>query len=396
MWPYDYFNQYSALINEFRLERNDQKEKTRTIFVAVWFEGKQWGGERVRFFKELLEEINSDLDKERYKYSDRFISSESPSKYRFDIQLPPCAKGDINTSILANIMETSIIICDLTPVKKLNPFSNKKFILCDNVLVELGLALAWKMPEQVIVLWDSGKFKFSKLPLDIQGYFLEVLDFKKEKSKIKEIIVRRTQAVESKKNIIIENIERNMDGSSLEVLGRVHALYARGVPFTFIPQDIIDRIRIESALRHLLNLGILQSVVFPLSGSNPKFTWVFILTDLGRFYMSQIKKIKLVPKIFTDFLLISWWDGHKADHPDEYALEIARFNADYGIPWDYCDKFFKDFCKSINIQICNQEGAMRQNNDIFNDYCEGKTFEQIMDDLIKLFKENYSKKNIRR
>ncbi len=338
MWPYDYFNEYSALLNEFDLDNNSNKK--RSIFVAKWYQ------ETIR--TEVIERAIKTVDrnmiistrKKREKIEDDIV------RLGLRLSMPSrTKKGDINLDILKKIIEARLVICDITPEnleKIINQNRNNRnfyvrgvikkekqqAIFNHNTMIELGLALAWKTPEQVIIVYDKRySLKEYKLPFDIQDYFCIGVNFKNRQAGANQLtgtILHRLRELKNRRDIILKNLVSKLDPLSLQVLWLF-----KGKPF---PDNVID----PQTIRYLFELGILSSKKFPAGTSGVPFICYF--TELGRFIMDKGLGIKPIPKIFADTYLVRYMKGYRKSHSALYRQEHRLFHREHGRSWNKCNR----------------------------------------------------------
>lgn len=369
MWPYDFFNAYSGIMNEFDAESIDSQTQKRSkkVFLAKWygFTKKEIVEEdkKEKKVNDLISTIDKNIilfsDKSKNKISDRL-------RYRLKVVMPKKTKmGDINIDILGKIIESSLVICDITPIGYTG-FLRRKPIFCPNVMGELGLALAWKMPEQVIVIYDK-KFslKSHKLPFGIQGYFVQQVDFNNLRNKgvgdLKDCIEKRLDDLEFKKNELIKNVSGKLDSLSLTRLENLSGL-------TFADKHVDYDI---GTIRYWLDLGLIRVEIFP---PNPNLSWGYYFTDFGRIIL--LKKLglnKLFPKEFAELIRIAFWQGHK----DQFEKKKKEYDSEHDICWDESAKLFRQILLGYGVkedeQIINMYDVFRKD----------KSFENIMNKVVE-------------
>ena len=212
MWPYDYFNQFS------NIEIDNRIGAIKKIFFAIWYadddsrnKARQEG--KIIAFKEVVKGLKiEDLTFEPV------VAKEIKS-------------GDFNENILSGIIKSTFVVCDVTPIKNYRDgIFSKKSVFNPNVMVELGLALAWKMPEQVIVLWDEEDKRFPEdLASDVHSYHIDKIDAKYKK--LPELIQKRYDDFLFKKDIILKNVKSKIDADSLKLLATTYSNH--GLLFSF-------------------------------------------------------------------------------------------------------------------------------------------------------------------
>ncbi len=401
MWPYDYFNQYSGLINEFEVEGDVDLEKShkelggkiRKIFVAMWFGGeKEERKENVYkdFIKKVAESINDPKIEINARDEGRI---EDSLCYRLQTTIGGDKKGDIKFDILGKIIEATLVICDVTPMnkEKLEKKEDKDAIFNANVVAELGIALAWKTPEQVIIISDKIKdFSLANLlPFNLKGYFVEEIDFANISSReqiLKTIIEDRFKEIKSEKQLIIKNIQSRLDRKSLDILST-----NRGLPFSLkesilivLNKDIIEpALSAQIAVRNLLELGLIRSIIFPQKENKPSNDSVYYFTELGRFFLKKGLRIEnLFPSVIADLLLIGFWESY-----EDFSKKKKDFEELYKITWvearDLLGELLKVALEEQRTKIIKYND--REEIDIiatFNFYTKEKEFELIMDKIV--------------
>ena len=222
MWPYEYFNQYSAL--ETELEREGKK----LAFVVTWFgDGEHEEAQNIvlKNIKEVLGKRDSPREVELWNRKDG--KEREIIKYRIAaMRSDYFPEGSILINILARIIEATFVVCDITPID----YKNKKPIFNGNVMFELGIAMAWKMPEQLIILCGDKKLSLDYLPFDLKNYNVKQIDYgsnKLENELGKEYLKDRLESFQFKKDILIKNIKSNLDRFSLDFLIGKHGLMFR-------------------------------------------------------------------------------------------------------------------------------------------------------------------------
>ncbi|MBU1998442.1 MAG: hypothetical protein KKE64_02985 [Candidatus Omnitrophica bacterium] len=385
MWPYDYFNQFSGLINEFLTESRDGVPKKK-VFFAKWLGNDKNDAEgQEKKIREFIESESIDI------ISDLKPKIEDALRYQLEAIIPRFKKGDINIEILGGIIESFIVICDITPInlkdiieglkkgKEVDPTFNP------NVMIELGLALAWKMPEQVIAVYDK-EWSFEKLtrklPFDIQSYFVQKIDYANLDSKeynLRKSIQDRIKLVDLNKSIIMKNIKIKLDHDSLTILKRRNGLMFGP---EYLSRDSFYYHRELDTIRNLLKLGLFRTEIFP-NGRD----YGYCLTDLGRIFLKKELKSEtmLFPKVFCEFMRVSFWRGYNReeykDKEGKTAFENKKnnFYQEFSIPWDDADKALKEILIQQEISESEQVITMydeyaRSRNATFSDIWEKIAF----------------------
>jgi hypothetical protein len=379
MWPYDYFNEYSALKNEFDIEEGENKK--RKVFVGTYYSDTKREEIINEAIGKAVKNISIINNKEETKIEDDLL------RYLLEMSMPKYTeKGDITADILGKIIESRIIVCDITPinidellhkkVKKEN-IEQKDINLNANVVFEVGLALAWKIPEQVIIVYDKRfslkDYKF--LPFDVQGYFVKEIDFENKNIGIKELsgfLIERLEQINSKKNIIIKNIKSKLDAVVLNLL-----LETKGLPFSPVNLNLED-------IRYLLDLDIIRAEQFPLK-IDGKMDHIYYFTELGRFILEKGLGVKPFPKMLADLYIVRYWEGYKETNKDEFEQKHERFQREHKISWSKCAEFLIQIFKRNGIIIDGSKDIVI----FYQTYLRivGKTSDSFMNEIVELWKE---------
>lgn len=342
MWPYEFFNQYSALINEFNIDNDKVGQQKKKIFVSMWY-GEEKDGTKQKqsalyehFRKAIEEKEIYKVISTKIKDDDKDVDIDFRLKYLLETTIADeTRKDDISFDIFRKIVEASLIICDVTPIGEIQ--AKEKPVFCANVMAELGLSLAWKLPEQVVILFNiknSFGFSLNELPFNIKGYFVHELDFNNNqnfKTELFNIIERRFKDTDEKKSIFIKNIKSKLDQDSISALARRNGLM-------FFDQNVDVH-----TIRYLLSLGIIRTEQFP---SKP-ISFGYCLTEIGKIVLTQLG-IQLFPEEFIDFYLVRYWEGYSAEKgyaPHNFEEKQKAFEKAYGI------KSWKDGLQTFVKQI---------------------------------------------
>lgn len=357
MWPYEYFNEYSTLINEFNLDSKGAENKKRKIFITKWYGNttKERKGERGKYkkFKKIIERA---LKKDKVEVT---IADETK-------------QGDVITDIFSKIMEASLVVCVISPIAK---DLNRKPVFCPNVMYELGLSLAWKLPVQVIAICGNKRqltsmlglkeLKFEDFPFDINKYFIQEVNFENHREIVK-IIKMRLKKLKFKKEIIISKIKRKLDEDSLKLLNK-----NCGLMFTLSKNVSCDTVR------HLLSLSVIKVEVFP-ADKKRNITFGYCLTDLGRIILEKgldfAEGCLLYPKILVDLFIVRYWKGHKK----YFTEKKEKFKEEHGLPWVRCyGNFHEQFSKKI-AKIKDRDFGL------IDEYCGNMSnFSKVMKEVVK-------------
>ena len=307
MWPYEFFHQYSAI------DINEGMGVQKKIFLSIYFDEKD------SLQDKRINEIKSIIDNYR---------DAQGNLYHLKVEQD---RGVFNTNILKDIADSTIVICDITLMGKCEVRRRSEAIFNANVMYELGLAVAWKMEEQVILIWDEaagGGFNPNDLPSDFKTMFVEKVSSKygietvQGSKNITDIIAKRLNAFEQRKNLIIKNLKGMLDENSMLMLRNHH----HGLMISLRRETVEDILMLPQSLRHLLNTGMLRLETFP---SDPP-TWGYSWTEIGREVMRQMKQL-VYPDILIDADLITQW--HNEHEWLECHDKEGYFKEKYGLIW---------------------------------------------------------------
>ncbi|GEM_PF-3931507 len=326
MWPYDYFNQFSSLENEFLNDRlRNRPKEHRKIFVAMWFGHKKtwFGGKNyIKSQQDVQVKLKQIIESKGFSASNSEEGRPREDlKWRFEVNRSDGDQvGNIDLAILSKILCSTFVICDITPEngsKKTNP----------NVMFELGIASAWKMPEQVIVV---SRGKPEDAPSNVNKNFVIQVDLNwnvvgKDIS-IADVIQDRIKKLVYMKSILLKNAISQLDRKSLGVLSR-----RNGLMFAESSTD-------EETMRHLLALGIVYTDVFP-SGKSLGYR----ISEFGKVVLKKIG-VPLYSDIFIDMHDFRWWKCDKSKFLEKKKL----FEVLYGLKYDNC---LASFVESIPFEI---------------------------------------------
>ncbi len=364
MWPYDYFNEFSSL--EVFLERDSMGAKQKA-FVAMWYGGEKEKAKQNKIYENLFEKAINDIKTDVIITSE--ISKDKISdrlKYRLEleaIKANKIKKGDININILGKIIESTLVIFDITPIGK---DKNEDLIFCPNVMFELGIALAWKMPEQVIILCnEKNKIDLRKFPIDIRGNFIHEIDYDRRVSKLQKIIKGGFKDFKDKKDILLKNVKSKLDKDSLGLLARRNGLM-------FAEKNLDNH-----AIRHLLNLGVIRTEIFR---GNP-VNFGYCLTEIGRALLRQLSQlgrgIRIFPDMLIDMVLVRFCEEDKT----RYKEKKGAFKAAHGIGWSRCLKTFQKHIPDIAKKELKKK--FKKNIEIFDRYVEEYPFDFVNSHTVK-------------
>lgn len=380
MWPYDYFNEYSALINELNIDCEGQENKTNKIFVSKWY-GPKINTVEARKIKKYENEKYKNLNNffEKFEITNRNKGKvEEWLVRRFEATIAKSSrKNDINVNIFSKIMEATFVICEVTPINY--DGKNEEFVFCPNVMAELGVALAWKLPEQVIAICDikakkkfKNEFALENLPFNIRAYFTHWVDFTNLKSRedgLLGLIEERVNQIKAKKALKIQNVKTKLDRTSLNLLGKQRGLI-------FVPLDDSS----NDAVRYFLNLGIIKTEQFP-PDKKGKITFGYVFTSLGRvIHCETYGKGQIYPQIMADLFFLRYWRGHYERNRKKYKEKYKDFRNRYKMTWQKAYKIFLRIFQKKIAEIKDEDFGL------IDEYCsKSENFDKVMRRVVRLW-----------
>jgi hypothetical protein len=369
MWPYDYFNQFS------NIEINNEIGPLKKIFLAIWYAdddpvNKKLQEKKIETFKKVVGDLNKSLRIEDSVF-EPVIAKE-------------IGTGDINESIQDAIIKSLFVVCDVTPIGEYAIGSKgNKSVFNPNVMVELGLALAWKMEEQVIVLWDENDKRFpGDLANDIHDYRVDRIDAKYEK--LNDLFVTRYEKFKFKRELLVKNLKNKIDADSLELLAINN--YSHGLLFNeFVDKKSSLFHQSIARIRHLLNLGALRAMHFPNTFDNA-YCW----TVIGRMVLEDFG-VKLYPSILVDIDFIT----HYYDTP-EFSEKTKQFEKRYdNLQWEWLVKEIVSYVDNDVKQSIIKESTEKEpkvddikDKNILYAYLRKFDYDYVCKNLIKKIQES--------
>lgn len=244
MYPYDFFTKYrvDSLLNR--------------VFVGMWFDPAH----RPRYDNIISVAIER---------------CQGLQSYRVD---QPVSGGSIPINILEGILNSKIVLFETSYIT--SPDSTGKRYRNPNVMYELGLAHAWRLSEEIIVLKDD----HDSLPFDINVFRVHEYNPNDINGSIGQIVGILTGAIseiDRAKSIMVEKAAKSIDSRCLGFMHENKGHYFSEPRYDPITANIINR---------LLDLGILW-----LDTSGGGGTYAYHWTELGRDVMKYLG-ISLLPK----------------------------------------------------------------------------------------------------
>jgi hypothetical protein len=290
MWPYDYFNQFSSI------ECDMSMGKRKKIFLAIWYDGDKRGSPQTK----KIEKIRGIINNLRFDGCRFELVTEKEIK-----------KGRFHENILRNIIDATFVICDITlmgEVKLSSSFKDKKrWAVNPNVMYELGVASAWKLKEQVIVLYDHTASK--KHGAELSTVVSNIGDLKRElikdsvsEAKLTKIIRESWDDYKGKRDLLINNVRSKLDNESLRFL--LEPYNTHGLLFSLNKPICGQEI---ATVRWLLNIGILRTITFP---NDEKAPYAYSLTRVGQWIVKEHDSY-IYPNILIDTYELIHFLGEK-------------------------------------------------------------------------------------
>lgn len=368
MWPYDYFNQYSSL--ETELER----DRKHMAFIVMWFGDTKKEGIQDQIYQKMQRIIGTPKNPRAVVVLDRFDKCRVDRKLIYTIHTirsDEIKKGNITVNILGMILEASLIICDITPSN--DDYSKPDF--SPNVMFELGIAMAWKMPEQVVIICKEKNGDKLKLPFDITT---NSVSFIKNYNELRVVIKEKLESFQDKKNLMIKNVKARLEKDSISALVRRNGLM-------FFESNLDTH-----TIRYLLNLGVIRTEIFP----SRKISFGYCLTEIGKHVLLELRKgyefefkkaanICLYPDKVIDMYLVRYWAGYSK----AFRKKQRKFKEIHGTEWKQCVEEFLEkipgFCSKALIAKYKLKNTFNGKLNIFNKYLEDYNYDFIESNTLK-------------
>lgn len=210
------------------------------------------------------------------------------------------------------------LVGDSIPIDILDGLNRAKFLLFDisnektarpnsNVMYELGIAHASRLPEEVIIVRDK---QSENIPFDIKHIRWNIFSPQKieqSKSKIKILIKKAERELDLSKDIMIKKALSSLDPDMLSFLEAIRNYDKTGFDlspfdpdrkgFYVLPHKDCNEEFLRELARSLINLGIIESAEpLPLKervyGSTPEYH----LTELGKAILPKIPEFSKTKK----------------------------------------------------------------------------------------------------
>lgn len=247
--------------------------KTNMVFVAMSFDSSF----KPRWANVLCPAVQKVVFKDKELFPHRVdLSSKNDS---------------VITEIVRNISECSLFIGDVSTIGHLSiEREQDKPIRNSNVLYEVGLAHACRLPEEVILLRSDNDV----LDFDIAGVRVHSYDPDKVETSIEmvaDLIVQALSSVDDRKRILVENTTKLLDAEMFSLLHETKDIPQPIFRTMLDVPPIAERI---SAINRMLGLGLLQTIFNELTpevlkGSIKKIV-AYRHTSFGRAVLARIRQ----------------------------------------------------------------------------------------------------------
>jgi len=214
--------------------------KTKMVFVAMSFDPK----------------FNDRWEKVIFPAASKLLVNNEPLEaHRVDLE----SKNDsLITEIVKNIAESRMIIGDVSTIGYL-PIDGKtnKPIRNANVLYEVGLAHACRLPEEVILLRsDSDVLDFDISGVRVHRYNPNNIDESIEK--VSGLMVNALKSIDDRKRISVENASRSVDVTMYYLLQE--SIRDIPHPSTRTMGEVLGNSERVTAINRLLGLGMFETI----------------------------------------------------------------------------------------------------------------------------------------
>ena len=219
--------------------------------------------------RDLIDEvfILCAFDDETKKYCDEIICPAIENgkyglalkPYRVDYSV---SSESITVEILHHIINSRLIFCDLSPIGHLLE-NNKKVIRNSNVMYELGLVHARRMPEEIIAIsTDLSNLPFDTSNLRVHEY--DRNDVLRSIEKISKIIYEQIRNIDLTKSEFVKRVVKQLDYGCIGIIRK--AMRSGGdKQFTYDTltkgeKAIKDKSFLINGLNRSLDLGLIGSI----------------------------------------------------------------------------------------------------------------------------------------
>jgi len=207
------------------------------------------------------------------------IKNANLKPYRVD---QPVSGDSIPINILQGILNSKIVLFDVSYITSeisISPSVKKRFRNA-NVMYELGLAHAWRLPEEIIVIRDDE----DSLPFDVTTFRAHKYDFNNVDSSINQlskVITDSFSEINRAKSLMVERAAKSLDSRCINFIFSNRGRYFSETKYDPVTANIINR---------LLDLRILW---IDTSGGGGSYAYHW--TELGRDVI-KYHKIEPCPK----------------------------------------------------------------------------------------------------
>lgn len=173
--------------------------------------------------------------------------------------------GKVNDSILTDITKSisshRLIFADISAMGKLDTGGKKPYVVRNgNVMYEVGVAQAVRLPEEVILFRSDDE----ELPFDVVNIRVHEYDPDRDpddaKRKVTEVLRDALVSIDQSKSLSVEAAAQRLDHLSFGQLSAIHAStssYSIDSPENSLP--IFDRLAQIQSIGRLLNEGLIRS-----------------------------------------------------------------------------------------------------------------------------------------
>lgn len=260
--------------------------KTNMVFVAMSFDSK---------YKSRWTEV---LKPSAAKV---LISEQKLFAHRVDL----ANKNDsLITEIVKNISECRLFIGDISTIGYL-PIDGKtnKPVRNSNVLYEVGLAHACRLPEEVILLRsDDDQLDFDISGVRVHNYNPDNIEEATEK--VVDLIIDALKSIDDRKRLLVENATKLLDATMYLLLQE--SIKDIPHPSTKTMGDLLANAERVSAINRMLALGMLETqfkeFTPELFKSSANETIAYRATHFGRAVLMKVREKNNFDNALVDFI----------------------------------------------------------------------------------------------
>ena len=196
------------------------------------------------------------------------------------------------TEIVKNISECRLFIADVSTIGYL-PIDGKtnKPIRNSNVLYEVGLAHACRLPEEVVLLRSDD----DQLDFDISGVRVHKYDpdnIEESIELVSNLISQALKSVDDRKRILVENTTKLLDVTMYFLLQQ--AIKDIPHPSTQTMRDVLSNTERITAINRMLGLGMLEAIFKELTpelfNSPANEAAIYRITPFGNAVLMRVRE----------------------------------------------------------------------------------------------------------